>query len=235
MNRICTICARGGSKGVKNKNLKQILGKPLIAHSIIQAQKSNLFDIIAVSSDSEAILEVAKEYNADVIVHRPDALADDTAAKAPAIRHCVIEAENQTNTTFDTMVDIDATSPLRTIEDLQNAVHKLEKSSLAKNLITGMNARRSPYFNLVEETSNGFVTLSKKLTQNFVRRQDVPKAYDMNASIYIWKRKSFFEGPNVFTDATILYEMPEERSIDIDSPLDFEFVSFLAEKRGNLS
>lgn len=235
MNRICTICARGGSKGVKNKNLKRILGKPLIAHSIIQAQKSNLFDIIAVSSDSEAILEVAKEYGVDVIVHRPNELADDTAAKSPAIKHCVIEAENKTNITFDTIVDIDATSPLRTVEDLQCAVDKLENSDQAKNLITGMNARRSPYFNLVEANEKGFVKLSKQLNKKFVRRQDVPKSYDMNASIYVWKRKYFFEGPNVFTDATILYEMPEERSIDIDSPLDFEFVSFLAQKRGNLS
>lgn len=234
MKRICTICARGGSKGVKNKNLKIILEKPLIAHSIIQAQNSNLFDTVAVSSDSSEILKVAKEYGVNVVIQRPDELASDTAAKPPVMKHCVVESEKITKIQYDTIVDIDATAPLRTVEDLINAVEKLESNTDAKNLITGMNARRSPYFNLVEESPNGYVDLSKKLDQSFIRRQDVPKAYDMNASIYVWKREAFFEGPKIFTDATLMYEMPEERSIDIDSPLDFEFVSFLAEKRGSL-
>lgn len=234
MNRICTICARGGSKGVKNKNLRIILEKPLIAHSILQARESNLFNTIAVSSDSEEILNVAKKYGADIIIKRPEELASDTAAKPPVMKHCVIETEKLTGIQYETIVDIDATAPLRTVEDLIESVKKLEENENAKNLITGMNARRSPYFNLVEELDNGYVDLSKRLNTSFVRRQDVPKSYDMNASIYIWKRKYFFEGPNIFTDATLMYEMPEERSIDIDSPLDFEFVSFLAEKRGNL-
>lgn len=234
MNRICTICARGGSKGVKNKNLRIILEKPLIAHSILQARESNLFNTIAVSSDSEEILNVAKKYGADIVIKRPEELASDTAAKPPVMKHCVIETEKLTGIQYETIVDIDATAPLRTVEDLIESVKKLEENENAKNLITGMNARRSPYFNLVEELDNGYVDLSKRLNTSFVRRQDVPKSYDMNASIYIWKRKYFFEGPNIFTDATLMYEMPEERSIDIDSPLDFEFVSFLAEKRGNL-
>ena len=234
MNRICTICARGGSKGVKNKNLRIILEKPLIAHSILQARESNLFNTIAVSSDSEEILNVAKKYGADIVIKRPEELASDTAAKPPVMKHCVIETEKLTGIEYETIVDIDATAPLRTVEDLIESVKKLEENEHAKNLITGMNARRSPYFNLVEELDNGYVDLSKRLNKSFVRRQDVPKSYDMNASIYVWKRKCFFEGPEIFTDATLMYEMPEERSIDIDSPLDFEFVSFLAEKRGSL-
>lgn len=234
MSRICTICARGGSKGVKNKNLKFILDKPLIAHSILQAKNSRLFDTIAVSSDSQDILKVAKEYGADILINRPVELASDSAAKPPVMKHCVEEAEKQTGIKYDIIVDIDATAPLRNTADIVQSVNKLENSNEAKNLITGMNARRNPYFNLVEENKQGYVKLSKELDSSIVRRQDAPKAYDMNASIYVWKRAAFFEGPKVFTDATIIYEMPEERSIDIDSPLDFEFVSFLAEKRGNL-
>lgn len=234
MGRICTICARGGSKGVKNKNLKLILGKPLIVHSILQAKASGLFDVIAVSSDSQEILQVAKKYGADIVIERPAGLATDTAAKLPVIQHCVHEVEKQTGLFFDVMTDIDATSPLRTVEDLKNSVGLLENHEKATNLITGAPSRRSPYFNLVEQNSKGFVQLSKVLPEAVVRRQDAPKCFDMNASIYVWKRDSFFEELSIFTPDTILYEMPEERSIDIDSELDFEFVSFLAEKRGTL-
>ncbi|MEF7493561.1 cytidylyltransferase domain-containing protein [Lysinibacillus sphaericus] len=234
MTRICTICARGGSKGVKNKNLLELLGKPLIAHSILQAKKSNLFDVIAVSSDSVEIIEVAKEYGADYVIKRPDELATDMAAKLPVIQHCVRQVEQLSKMKFDTMTDIDATSPLRTIEDLKNAVTMFEKNNYATNLISAAPARRSPYFNLIEEGTDGYVRLSKPLDKTIVRRQDAPKTYDMNASIYIWKRSSFFNEQSVFTEKTILYVMPEDRSQDIDSELDFEIVKLLAEKRGSL-
>jgi CMP-N,N'-diacetyllegionaminic acid synthase len=234
MTRICTICARGGSKGVKNKNLRELLGKPLITHSILQAQKSNLFDVIAVSSDSDEILKVAKEYGADYIIKRPDELATDIAAKLPVIQHCVQQVEKLSKMKFDTMMDIDATSPLRTIEDLQNALTMFEKHNYATNLISAAPARRSPYFNLIEEGTDGYVRLSKPLGNTIVRRQDAPKTYDMNASIYIWNRSSFFNADSVFTENTILYVMPEDRSQDIDSELDFEIVQLLAEKRGRL-
>ncbi|MEK5483873.1 MULTISPECIES: acylneuraminate cytidylyltransferase family protein [unclassified Viridibacillus] len=234
MRRICTICARGGSKGVKNKNLKLLLGKPLIAHSILQAKASELFDVIAVSSDSQEILQAAKDYGADIVIERPVELATDTAAKLPVIQHCVTEAEIKSGLVFDIMTDIDATSPLRSVEDLKDSIELLENHEHATNLITGAPSRRSPYFNLVEENTKGFVQLSKELSSAVVRRQDAPKSFDMNASIYIWKRDPFFDNTSLFTPNTVLYEMPEERSIDIDSELDFEFVSFLAEKRGSL-
>ena len=226
MKRICTICARGGSKGVKGKNARMLLGKPLIAHSIEQAKVSGLFDAIAVSSDSALILEISKEWGIDYLIKRPDELATDQAAKLPAVRHCVTEVERQMGCQFDTMVDLDATSPLRIVEDIHKAVAMHEKSD-ADNVITAMPARRSPYFNLVELDSDGIPVLSKTLKDAIFRRQDSPKCYDMNASIYVWKRKVFFECDTVFNPATRLYVMPEERSIDIDSELDFKFVEFL--------
>ena len=226
MNRICTICARGGSKGVKGKNVKLLNGKPLIAYSIEQARNSGLFDVIAVSSDSEQILEVAEIYGADSLIRRPDELATDTAAKLPVIRHCVAEAERQHQRTFDILVDLDATSPLRLTDDIRNAVTLLDVSG-AGNVITAMPARRSPYFNLVELDAQGIVHLSKPLITPVVRRQDAPKCFDMNASIYVWRRQVLFETPSLFNADTRLYVMPEERSIDIDSELDFRFVEFL--------
>ncbi|MCJ8007611.1 cytidylyltransferase domain-containing protein [Lederbergia wuyishanensis] len=233
MNRICTICARGGSKGVKNKNIRDLLDIPLIAHSIIQAKKSSMFEVIAVSSDSNDILAIAKEYGADLLIERPKELATDQAAKLPVIQHCVKVSEEKLDRKFDIVVDLDATSPLRSIEDIVQSLTQFEGNKDATNLITGAPARRSPYFNLVE-VIDSYVSLSKPLEKGIVRRQDAPKSYDMNASIYIWRRESLLKSTSVFQSNTILYEMPEERSIDIDSELDFEFVSFLAKKRGEL-
>jgi CMP-N,N'-diacetyllegionaminic acid synthase len=226
MKRLCTICARGGSKGVKGKNSRSLLGKPLIAHSIEQARASGLFDFIAVSSDSDEILAVSREWGCDFMIKRPVELATDTAAKLPVIRHCVAEVERLANCFFDTLVDLDATSPLRLPEDIVNAVSLLEKSGSA-NVITATPARRSPYFNLVELDTNDIVYLSKPLVSAVVRRQDAPKCFDMNASVYVWQHDALFNQETLFNPDTRLYVMPEERSVDIDSELDFKFVEFL--------
>lgn len=94
--KLCTICARGGSKGVKNKNVRHLAGQPLIAYSIQQAKHTGLFDYVAVSSDSQEILDIARQYGADLTIRRPDELATDTAAKLPVIRHCVSMVEQIT-------------------------------------------------------------------------------------------------------------------------------------------
>lgn len=230
MKRLCTICARGGSKGVKGKNLKEIKGIPLIGHSILQAKNSGLFEYVVVSSDSTDILRTALDYGADMIIQRPDELATDVAAKIPAIKHCAMEVEKITNIKFDTFIDLDCTSPLRNEEDIHEVV-KMVENEKCSNVITGMPARRSPYFNLVEMNETGFVGLAKKLDKPIVRRQDAPKCFDMNASIYGWKRESFFYLETVINPETKIYVMPEERSIDIDSDLDFEIVKLLMEKK----
>lgn len=226
MTRLCTICARGGSKGVKGKNVRQLLGKPLIAYSIQQARDSGLFKAVAVDSDSDQILELAGEWGADFLIKRPDELATDHAAKLPAIRHCVAEVERLTGSGFDVIVDLDATSPLRTIDDIRAAIELLETSKVG-NVITAMPARRSPYFNLIELNADDVAILSKPLASQIVRRQDAPRCFDMNASIYVWQRQVLFDSDTVFNCDTRLYVMPEERSIDIDSELDFRFVEFI--------
>ncbi|WP_410770675.1 cytidylyltransferase domain-containing protein [Fontibacillus sp. BL9] len=232
MNRICTICARGGSKGVPNKNIRVLLGKPLIAYSIQQAKETGLFDYIAVSSDSQVILDIAKQYGADFLVLRPEEMATDSSAKLPAIRHCVQEIERLTNCVYHEVVDLDATSPLRMPDDIIKAI-ELNRPDDVSNVITGMLSRRSPYFNMVEQNSRGYVNLSKNLANAIVRRQDAPKCYDMNASIYVWKRDVLMNNSinSVFHDTTLLYEMPEERSIDIDSELDWKIVEIIMAER----
>jgi CMP-N,N'-diacetyllegionaminic acid synthase len=230
MKRICSVCARAGSKGVKGKNVRPLAGVPLIAHSLRHAVESGLFDVIAVSSDSPELLAIAQQHGAGILVVRPAEMATDTAAKLPVIRHCVAEAEARTGWRFDTCVDLDATSPLRSVEDVRAVVELLE-SSHAGNVITAMPARRSPYFNMVEVADDGVVRLSKPVSPSFVRRQDAPACFDMNASIYAWTRNALMSERGLFNPDTRLHVMPEERSIDIDSELDFQFVEFLMSQR----
>ena len=226
MKRICTICARGGSKGVPGKNIRDMAGKPLIAYSILQAKSSSLFEKIAVSSDSRTILDVAQEWGADCLIERPVELATDNSSKLPAIRHCVEEAEKVLNNNFDIVVDLDIASPLRTTDDIRGAVELLENKKVG-NVITGTPARRSPYFNMVELNQQGVVRLVKSPDNPVVCRQDAPECFDMNASIYVWRRDSLLKARDVIQSSTRLYVMPEERSVDIDSKLDFRWVEFL--------
>ena len=230
MKRLCTICARGGSKGVPGKNIKMLGGLPLIAHSIAQARASGLFEVVAVSSDSAEILQVARAHGADLALERPAELATDNAAKLPVIRHAVETIEAHYGVRFDTLVDLDATSPLRTPADIVAAV-KLAEENDAGNVITAMPSRRSPYFNMVELDAKGRVGLCKPRAQATVRRQDAPACFDMNASIYVWQRAVLFEAPGIFNDDTALYVMPEERSIDVDTDTDFLLVELLLSRR----
>lgn len=230
MSLLCTICARGGSKGVVGKNARDLVGKPVLAWSIAQARETGLFDAIAFSSDSDALLDAALKAGADIAVKRPDEMATDTAPKLPAIRHCLEQAIAQTGKTPEIFVDLDVTSPLRLASDITGAVALLRESG-ARNVITGAPARRSPYFNLVEQRTDGSVGLSKPTNPPITRRQDAPRCFDMNASIYVWRVATFLEQPAVFYPDTRLFEMPEERSIDIDSDLDFTLVELLLRQR----
>jgi len=233
MKRLCTICARGGSKGVANKNIRPIGGKPLIVHSVLQAQLSGLFEAIAVSSDSPEILDISKKYGADYSIVRPQDLASDSAPKLPAIQHCVNEVERISGKNFDVIVDLDVTSPLRLTKDIEGAVRLLEEKNVS-NVITGCPARRSPYFNLVERDEDDYVRLSKPPEQIITRRQDAPECFDMNASIYVWKREGLIGRKSIFNADTLLFVMPEERSIDVDHEWEFEYVEFLFNKRTSL-
>lgn len=230
MKSICTICARGGSKGVAGKNARDLLGKPLLAWTIDQAKQTGLFEAIAFSSDSDQLLQTALRSGADIIVRRPEAMATDTAPKIPAIRHCLEEAIARSGISPETFVDLDVTSPLRLPSDITGTLDLLRRSG-ARSVITGAPARRSPYFNLVEERNDGSVGLSKPADPPIVRRQDAPRCFDMNASIYAWRVAPFLENPAVLYPDTRLFEMPEERSIDIDSDLDFTLVELLLRKR----
>ena len=230
MKRLAVICARKGSKGVPGKNLRLLGGVPMIVHTIRQALDSGILDALAVSSDSEEILEVAGNHGVDHLIARPEHLATDTASKVPAIRHCVEQVEI-TSGTFDYIADLDCTSPFRLPSDVVAAFKQIEDANVS-TLISGTKARKLPYFNIVELTADGFVRISKSTNPPIIRRQDSPQCYDMNASIHIWRRDVLFASDARFHDDTILYEMPFERSIDIDYEIEFVLNELLMKRSG---
>ena len=239
MNSIlCTICMRSGSQGVRNKNMRIINGKPLMYYTIKQAIKSKLFDNIVVSTDSKKILTKAKLCGAEGWFIRPKRLASSTCSKIPVIKHALREAEKFYNKKFQFIIDLDVTSPLRSSRDINNAYKTIIKNR-GDVLISGTKSKKNPYFNMVEVINNK-VKFVKILKKQVFRRQDAPTTYDLNASIYIWNRnalinsnsKSIIKKLETETNKkTVLYEMPDSRSIDIDSKLDFELVEFLLKKK----
>ena len=222
---LCTICIRSGSKGVKNKNIKIINNKPLVYYSFIVAKKTNIFSNIFISSDSKNFLSICKKFGANDLVKRPKILSSDKSGKIEAIKHALIYAEKKYNIRYDYVIDLDATSPLRTVSDIKKAYKKFIKSN-STNLFSVTNSNRSPYFNMVE-IKNSKVQLVKRNKKQYLRRQDTPITYDLNASIYIWKRKSLINNKNLIQNKTSIFVMPKSRSIDIDDEFDFKIVSQL--------
>ncbi|MDP2167697.1 MAG: acylneuraminate cytidylyltransferase family protein [Thermodesulfovibrionales bacterium] len=231
MNILVVIGARGGSKGVRNKNIRPLAGRPLIACTIGQALAWGRASKVVVSTDSNEIAAAAKEAGALVPFMRPAELATDTAPKLPVDRHAFLECERIFGERYDILVDLDATAPVRTMEDLDGC---LEKFLAVKPdvLFSVVNAERNPYFNMVEEKPDGFVTLSKMLPGGVERRQDAPRVYSLNASIYFYGRDFILDESktSIMTDRTAIYVMDDISSHDIDREIDFEFIEFLVEK-----
>lgn len=225
MTTVGTICARGGSVGVPRKNVRLLQGKPLIAWTVEQALAAPSIDEVFVSTDDEEIAEIASQYGATVPYRRPAELATSAAAKVPVIIHLLDHLE-QSGLQIDRVVDLDPTSPLRTVDDIENAVALLDDTTDA--VITAYASDKNPYFNMVERKDDGNVGLV--VPSGAVSRQSAPQVFAMNASIYVWHRSTVDKG--LWGGRTQLYEMPRERSIDIDSEIDFKLVELLLREAG---
>jgi CMP-N,N'-diacetyllegionaminic acid synthase len=228
---LCIVCARAGSKRLKNKNFKYLFGKPLIYHTIKQAIGSKIFDKIIFSTDSDKLRKMAVKFGAQAWFIRPKEHSNDKAAKMPVIRHAILEAEKNFNCKFDFICDLDVTSPLRKIDDIKKAYRKF-KTSKQDMLISGNKARKNPYFNMVQINGKNSLKLVIKPKKFIVRTQDAPSVYELNASIYFWKREACFRQKGPFCKKTFFYEMPYSRSIDIDSLSDFKMVEFFGKSNG---
>ncbi|MFH1772686.1 MAG: acylneuraminate cytidylyltransferase family protein [Candidatus Omnitrophota bacterium] len=228
MKILAVIAARGGSKGVKNKNIRPLLGKPLIACSIEQLKRWGKFEKFIVSTDSQEIASVAKEYGAEVPFMRPQELATDKSNKMDALRHAYVEAEKYYGVKFDALLDLDVTAPIRTVEDIENIVN-LFKEKKADCVFSVVKAHRNPYFNMVEEQKDGSVKVCKSLVRDITRRQDVPLVYDMNASLYVYSREFLLNPDNKtpYSGKCYVYKMKDESATDIDREVDFKLIELL--------
>lgn len=227
MTTICTICARGGSVGVPRKNIRLLGGKPLIAHSIEQALAAPGIEAVYVSTDDDEIAEVARAYGAIVPYRRPAELATSTAAKIPVIEHLVAHVESL-GVNVTRIVDLQPTSPLRVVGDIEAALALLDDQTDV--VITGYLTDKNPYFSMVEQKPDGNFGLVAKVEGGFATRQSAPKVYAMNGSIYVWHRQTLSKG--LWGGRVRLYEMPAERSVDIDSELDFRLCELLIADQG---
>jgi CMP-N-acetylneuraminic acid synthetase len=222
MKTIASICARGGSTGLPSKNIKILCGKPLIVHTIEQALSHKSIDRVYVSTDSKEIADIALAAGAEVPFIRPKELATKTAPKLPVIQHLIEFLENQ-DLKIDRIVDLDPTSPLRSLSDIDACIDLLDEQTDV--VITGYPSDKNPYFNMVEKKEDGTVSLVKSMASGVFARQLAPKVFSMNASIYVWHRHTFKE--KIWGRRVRLHVMPRERSIDIDSLIDFRLVELL--------
>ena len=225
---IITICARGGSIGVPGKNIRDLCGKPLIGWTIQQAFASKITDQVFVSTDSPDIADIARRFGAQVPFLRPAELATSTAGKLPVIKH-LVEWVEANQGPVRAIVDLDPTSPLRDVLDIQTCFGMLDTDTDV--VITGYEADKNPYFNMVELKSNGFYERVCLPSNEVLGRQSAPKVFAMNASIYVWHRHSLSSSLWDFPKIK-LHVMPRERSTDIDHEIDFDLVALLMKKKG---
>ena len=229
MRILGTICARGGSKGIKNKNIRLLLGKPLIAHSINALKSWGKADRLICSTDSMEIQKIAQKYGAEIPFIRPAELATDKADKHSVLQHALKFCEEQENVKYDYIVDLDPTSPLRTVKDIDLSFNKLINNPEADLIFSVFKAHKNPYFNMVELDSKGYAYLCKTPEKVIVARQFAPIVYSMNASIYIYRRRSLIGTSNLFSGKSIIHEM-SDLTIDIDIESDFEYIEFIVKK-----
>ncbi|MBN1914134.1 MAG: acylneuraminate cytidylyltransferase family protein [Candidatus Omnitrophica bacterium] len=226
--KICAIiAARGGSKGVPGKNIRRLLGKPLIAYSIKQAVSCPGIDKVIVTTDSSGIARLARKYGAETPFLRPARLATDSCGKLAVLQHAVMFMRQRMGYFPDLIVDLDPTSPLRNIADIRACI-KLARNNACDAVISATPAKKNPYFNMVELCGDKTVRLCKKSgRRQSQRRQDAPSVYEMNASIYVYRTASLLKMKTLWDGKLMMHQMPPERSVDIDRELDFKVVEYL--------
>ncbi len=231
MKLLITICGRGGSKGISGKNTRLFLGRPLIDYTVAAAllfkaeNPAHETDIV-VSSDSDVLLERAERFRLTCL-KRPAELSEDETPKLHAVRHALLLMERTLDKTYDAVIDLDITSPLRTSGNMKNALEKLAERDDTDVVFSVVPARRNPYFNMVERKDR---TVRKVLDSGFTARQQAPEVFDMNASIYCYRRSSLVDRlKNSPLDGTFdIFVMRDTAVLDIDDGYDFELMEILA-------
>jgi len=236
MTVLCVIGARGGSQGLPGKNIKDLLGKPLIAWTIEAALKTPEIDKVIVSTDSKEIASVARKFGAETPFFRPDYLSGSEVGKFDVWKHALQACEDYYNEEYEIFIDLDCTNPLRDPSDISNIIKQLRDSIVrgVDTVFTICEARKNPYFNLVEKLDDGSLGMSKTLGNTVIRRQDAPSVYEHVASIYAMLPKHIKKKDHLLSGYAEGYDIGFEKSLDVDSEFDFRLVEYLMKMKYQL-
>jgi CMP-N,N'-diacetyllegionaminic acid synthase len=219
------VTARGSSKGLPGKNIKILAGKPLIAWTIEAALQSSLLHRVIVSTDDKAIMDVSRKSGAEVPFQRPEELARDDSPHIDAVLHALEWLARQEKYYPDRACLLQPTSPLRSTEDIDNAI-RLAHEATAEAVVSITEAKDHPF--LVRRIgADGFLEQFVSHDLSYARRQNLPAAYALNGAIYVNTRESLIRDKTVLPRQCIGYIMPPERSLEIDTPWDFHLVELV--------
>jgi CMP-N-acetylneuraminic acid synthetase len=228
LKTVAFIFARGGSKGLPQKNIKPLNGKPLIKYSIEVGLATTDIERVFVSTDDSAIADVAREAGAEVI-NRPEELATDTSPEWLSWRHA-IDYVQKAYGNFDLFVSLPATSPLRIEADVKAAIAKLINQN-ADVCISITPANRSPYFNMVKQKNDGTVELVNIPESGVYRRQDAPEVFDITTVVYTAKPNFILNNNALFEGKVTSVLIPKERAVDIDDIYDFMLAEAIVKEK----
>lgn len=226
MNTLYLIPARGGSKGIPGKNIKNFCGLPLICHSINHARAFAPDELICLSTDSEEIKRTAEQFGLAVPFLRPAALATDTAGSREVMLHALSFYAGR-GIEIDRLVLLQPTSPLRTPADIKGCLDLYTPE--ADMVVSVKEAATNPYYNAFETDTNGFLHISKG-PGTYTRRQDAPKVWEYNGAVYVINPRSLKAMPMGLFPRRLMYPMPADRSIDLDTPTDWVIAESIAVK-----
>jgi N-acylneuraminate cytidylyltransferase len=225
------IFARGGSKGVPQKNIRMLSGKPLIAYSINAALACHRVAKVVVSTDDEAIAEIARQYGAEVPFMRPKELAEDDSPEWLAWRHAIEFMNNSSEfPNIGTFVSLPATSPLRNVEDIDGCLDAFERGN-TDMVVTVKGSERHPSFNMVTIAPDGDVRLVLPVDRPISRRQDARPVFDLTTVAYVASPQFILNKSSLFEGRVRAVTVPRVRALDIDTELDFQFAEFILERR----
>jgi CMP-N-acetylneuraminic acid synthetase len=229
---LAVITARGGCKGIPQKNIQPLLGKPLVAYTIEAALQSRTLNKIIVSTDNETIAHISKKYGAEVPFLRPKHLATDTATSLSVLQHAVSYLAEKEGYLADIIVCLQPTSPLRSAGDIDQAV-TLCMNTGADSVVSLCKVEHHPYW--MKKVVEGRVyPLMEVDDEEYPRRQDLPPVYQLNGAIYVTRKKILMEEERVLGEHTLAHIMSQERSIDIDTPIDLKLAELIMKGEATL-
>lgn len=233
MKILFTMCGRAGSKGIKNKNIRSFAGKPLPYYSIsaidlfLKTTELKIDYDIVVNTDSMELIDLMKEnpFRKVQVIERKPELCNDVIGKIEVIRDCYFQMTDRMGKSYDMVVDLDLTSPLRTVTDMENLIKK-QRETNADVTTSVTDARRNPYFNQLKRTEHGF---KKVIESDFTARQQAPEVFDMNASLYAYNPEYLLTGKGVLDGYCECIKMKDTGILDLDHENDFALMEVIAE------